>query len=156
MATSTSLMNSFIPATTREWNKLPREAKEAKTQENFLEHFPERERPPSYHYIGTRRGQILQTRIRLRCSALNGHLAEKNLVESPDCGCGNSKETPEHYLLECDDYIQLREEMFDELHFLPTVNCHTLLYGTEDITNKQNEELFKAVQKFILKSERFG
>ena len=39
-------------------------------------------------YKGKRKLQVVHTRIRTNCSALNSDLFRKNIVDSPSCTCG--------------------------------------------------------------------
>jgi len=41
--------------------------------------------PPIYYNSGTRKGQILHSRLRLKCSSLSLHLHDKNLNNVPYC-----------------------------------------------------------------------
>ena len=69
--------------------RLPEETKQAPSVASF-KHRLNRDlnKPPIYFNAGTRRGQILHTRLRLECSSLNAHLYRKNLVPEPTCQCG--------------------------------------------------------------------
>ena len=53
---------------------------------------------PVFYYSGPRNLQIMHTRLRTQCSALNSHLFNKNIVNSPLCLC-RSEETSKHFLL---------------------------------------------------------
>ena len=148
------LYESFIPSTTRDWNILPREMREARTIEAFSEGLTKRERKPVYFNAGTRKGQIKHARLRLRCSKLNTHLFERNLTETDMCNCGKSKETVKHYLLECENYDEIRDEMYRDLDMTTTLTSDMMLYGSDDLTQNENKIMFETVQKFILKTER--
>ena len=72
--------NSFFPSTIRAWNKLPDEIKGASTVSAFKYQLNKHQKPPPmYFHAGTRKGQILHTRIRMECSSLNSHLYSKIL-----------------------------------------------------------------------------
>ena len=49
-----------------------------------------------YFFVGDRRPQVLHTRLRTKCSALNYEIHLKNLTDTPLCRCGNI-ETSEHF-----------------------------------------------------------
>ena len=51
---------------------------------------------------------VLQSRLRNRCSALNSHLYHANLIPNALCSCGKSDETVKHFLLHCKNYIVQR------------------------------------------------
>jgi hypothetical protein len=155
MITRTKLFyDSFIPATTRDWNELPKETINCSTVEAFAEGLTKRERKPIYYYAGSRRGQIKHARLRLKCSKLNTHLFAKNLTETELCSCGTSRETESHYLMECENYTEARDELYDDLDMIPVITSDLLIYGAENLTQKENEKTFEAVQRYILKTER--
>ena len=44
---------------------------------------------------------VLQSRLRNRCSALHSDLYRANLIPNALCSCGKSDETAKHFLLHC-------------------------------------------------------
>ena len=66
--------NSFIPSTIRIWNNLPTNIKESNSIHSFKQALSslniENNVPPYYYNTGSRRGQILHARLRMRCSSL--------------------------------------------------------------------------------------
>ena len=109
-------------------------------------------KPPIYFNAGTRKGQILHTRLRLECSSLNSHLYRKNLVPEPTCQCG-AFESPYHYLFVCPRYANVRERYLPEN--LNNYTTRDLLQGVQTNTVQENETLLENVQRFILKTGRF-
>ena len=94
--------NSFFPSTIRAWNELPDEIKGASTVSAFKYQLNKHKKPPPmYFHAGTRKGQILHTRIRMECCSLNSHLYSKNIINSPPCSCGGF-ESAYHFFL----YVQ--------------------------------------------------
>ena len=90
------------------------------------------------------------------CSALNSDLFRKNIVNSQHCTCG-AIETLTHYLLNCPHYNIPRQcpiRVF-ALNLLIPLSTELLLVGSNELTIKQNTEIFLSVQKFILSSKRF-
>ena len=78
-ATTQSLQDSYFPSTTRAWNSLKREVREAGTLKNFKENVtPILEKPTDFyqHNHKNRRGEIIHTRIRLRRSDLKEELSD--------------------------------------------------------------------------------
>ena len=146
---------SFFPATVREWNRLGTELKNATSLEQFNELLPQKETPKSYYYTGTRRGQILHTRMRLKCSDLNSHLYEKKLVPSPECPCGEPSETEEHLLLECPLYDVQRRTLIESLRFCDIITAQFLLHGDELLSDEENQTVFQNTQRFLLTINRF-
>ena len=145
--------DSVLPSAIRAWNNLSDDVRNLPTLSSFRKAINyDKLKVPSYYSVGSRMGQILHTRLRLGCSALNGHLFSKNLVSNPSCLCGDI-ETTHHYLLKCNRYTNERD-----LH-LSNLNCqlstNNLLYGVNDYTDKQNEHIFLCVQAYILATNRF-
>ena len=101
-----------------------------------------------------RLGQVHHTRLRLNCSSLHQNLFSKNIINDPYCECGEIEDT-EHYLLNCNLYQNLREELLNTVttYCQPTLNV--LLYGNANLSDSENKTIFSAVQKFILKTKRF-
>jgi hypothetical protein len=93
---TTLFQNSFIPSTTREWNKIPLDARNKSTAafQSYLN--SGLTKYSKLYNVGSRKGQIFHARLRLCCSSLNTHLFRRNLVPSPNCECEHF-ETPEHY-----------------------------------------------------------
>ena len=44
---------------------------------------------PKYFFVGDRRPQVLQTRLRTKCSVINYEIYLKNLIDTPLCRFGN-------------------------------------------------------------------
>ena len=111
-ARSSQYYHSFLPSTTRDWNSLSTETKQADSVNSFKQSL-NKDKPsiPSYFYTGSRIGQILHSRIRTNCSSLNLDLFLKNITESPLCRCG-SIENAQHFFFHCRYYeVQRRELM---------------------------------------------
>jgi hypothetical protein len=75
---------SFFPSTTKLWNLLDLRMRQLSTFESFKyklkQHYYKNTKPPSYYNIGNRYLNILHTRIRNNCSALNNALFHANLI----------------------------------------------------------------------------
>ena len=150
---TTCYKNSFLPSTIQLWNDLPVDIKNNPSISNLKRHLNRNiNTPPPYYYSGNRRAQVLHTRLRLKCSALNEHLYSKNIIESPLCTCGTIEDT-KHYLFDCPRYITIRDKYFSVLTF--DLNTSLLLNGDPSLHRNQNCQIFKAVHKFIIKSKRF-
>ena len=108
---------------------------------------------PSFFHTGTRQGQILHARLRMKCSSLKEHLYSKNIEPSPLCSCGEVESTS-HYLLYCRKYDQERRSLFISLSRQPPLSV--LLYGDKNYSVQDNEHIFISVQKFILQTGRFS
>ena len=148
--------NSFFPSTVRAWNDLPNDIKDAPSVGSFNYKINKNLRsPPKFYNAGTRKGQILQARLRLECSSLNSDLHWKNFVPNPFCRCGVF-ESRNHFFFAC----PLSSDSLDRLRYLPAnldnLTSNDLLFGCENQSDEFNESLFLKVQEFLIKSGRFG
>ena len=108
---------------------------------------------PKYFLYGSRKGQILYARLRMRNSSLNDHLFHCNLSNTKLCAC-DQIETTKHYLLECPNYTALRLRTISTLPF--QINTDILLYGGELLSDEQNIMMNQQTLTFILESKRFN
>ena len=154
--TNTNLFyNSFYPSTIREWNNLAQEIKDASSVASFkyqLNRETRNRAPPKYYSAGSRKGQILHARLRMRCSSLNADLYRKNIIPSPSCSCGGF-ESAYHFFYICPQLTAVREMYLGDV--LRNHTTHELLCGKPEFTNDENVSLFLKVQDFIIKSKRF-
>ena len=77
------------------------------------------------------------------------------LSKLPDDGdpwAPNSLLTPEHFLLDCQNYHQIRNRTLSDFLHLPT---KSLLFGDPRLTEEENTNIFEAVHKFITQTGRF-
>jgi hypothetical protein len=137
----------------RVWNSLRRAMFECVLEE-YVRYDPQNNTKPIYYYIGTRLGQILHARLRMQCSSLNHHLFRKNIVNSPFCQCG-ATETTAHFLLHCPRHNATRLRYIHTINLPINLNTDLLLFGSTDLTNTLNTDIFLNVQKFIISSKRF-
>ena len=110
-ARTSQYYHSFLPSTTRDWNSLSVEPKQSESVNSFkLLLTKGKSTVPDHYYIGSRKAQILHTRIlRTNCSSLNLDLFVKNFTESPLCRCG-SIENAQHFFFHCKYFeVQRRE-----------------------------------------------
>ena len=64
--------NSFLPSAVRSWNNLPVAVKESDSVNSFKRFLNQNKTPvPKYYYTGSRKAQILHTRLKTNCSSLN-------------------------------------------------------------------------------------
>ena len=94
---------SFFPNTTRDWNSLPLEIRQAPTLCSFNRMLGAHFSPPprrAWYGCGKRVLDIYHTRLRLGCSGLKAHLHFNLHVEDdPYCRCRRVIEDPAPYLL---------------------------------------------------------
>ena len=152
-ARSNLFLNSFFPSTIRAWNDLPNDTKNASSVASFKHRLNRNLKPPpKYYNVGSRKGQILQARLRLECSSLNSDLYRKHIVPSPSCQCGEF-ESAAHFLFNCPIYTNERQTCLP--NNLRTFTTKDLLFGCENASEQDNQSLFLQVQDFIDNSGRF-
>ena len=96
---------------------------------------------------GSRVGQILHTRLRLDCSALNYDLNRRKLIDSKLCECGEV-ENAKHFIFQCPLFNEHRQLHLSDL----VTNCslRDLLFGSNNLTDQENADVFQKVQMYIL------
>ena len=88
----------------------------------------------------------MHTRLRTQCSALNSHLFNKNIVNSPLCLC-RSEETSKHIPLHCPRYENQRLKMLNSIGIILidtpvlTITTDLLLFGSEHLSVDKNTRL---------------
>ena len=154
-ARTTGYYNSFLPSVIREWNTLPSQMRNASTLDEFKSLLNmDKIRTPNHFYTGDRKAQVLHTRLRTECSALNQDLFSKGVVDSPLCRCGLI-ENAHHFFFACPHYQTIRIDLFNSVSHLCSLSLKNLLYGDESLSTDTNSKIFLEVQKFIIKSKRF-
>ncbi len=151
-----ALSKSFIPKGVDEWNSLSPEKRESPT----LSRFKRVLKKPKHHVkprflVGNRTGQIMHSRMKLKCSGLNEDLHKNHIEESSECACGYYTESAEHYLLNCRKYDQIRANMFVNIPEEFRRNIETLMDGDDTLSEGKNKQLFEAINAFIVASKRF-
>ena len=148
--------NSFIPSTSRAWNELPEHVRNLPSIYLFKKAIATPvSQPPKYFTFGNRREQVLHTRLRTGCSALNADLHSKNIVESPFCRCGDVEDA-NHYFLHCPYYSLHRTELLVSISRYCSPNINSILFGDTLLSFENNISIFKSVHKFISSSKRFN
>ena len=108
--------NSFLPDCVRLWNSLNKEIRSIQNYEIFkikLSQIYQLPPKPSPHFmIGKRHNQLNHTQIRLNFSSLNFHLYQRQCINSPNCSCGDTLETPHHYFFLCPQFSLPNNEIF--------------------------------------------
>jgi hypothetical protein len=155
-AKTTSYQQSFFPTATRLWNELPYDQRNISSLEAFKESLEDEKIKRPQLYCGRRDAQILHSRIRLECSDLKVDLDRLRLTDDIECACGAERESAEHYLLNCNLYNIHRQAMFNDLPSNIAINTNTLMYGDPSLEDLLNIQIVKAVQKFILSTNRFN
>ena len=147
---------SFLPSVVRDWNNLPEQAKQLDSVNSFKSYLNrDRASTPKYYYVGSRKSQILHTRLRTNCSCLNHDLFLKNIVDSPLCRCGNI-ETTYHFFFSCPYYVQQRLELSTAIGQHRPLTLNLLLFGDPSLSQDINALIFNKVQTYILDTRRFS
>lgn len=162
----TELFNkSFFPQTVRDWNELTDDIKLSpslgifkRTLKNIL--FLSAPQPWFYQE-NSRFSSIHHSRIRNKCSGLHSHLFLNHVRDNPWCPyCPNIIEDPFHYFFRCNQFVNQRTQMIEELEeTFPTDtpnSLHDFLYGNGLMSTENNRTLFNIIQSFILRTKRFA
>ena len=90
----------------------------------------------------------------MRSSSLNEHLYIKNIIDNPNCLCGEIESTY-HDLFKCPKYTHQRNsllrKLFQLLNIPPSKNV--LLFGIPDLDIDSNIIVFTTVHEFISQSK---
>ena len=71
--------------------------------------------------------------MRMNSCALNSFMFQLNIVTSPGCSCGAQNKTVKHYLLDCPNYIDIREKYFGNIFQSdPAIHRNVLLFGDSE------------------------
>ena len=121
---------SFIPSTTKLWNEMSSDLRQtAANSVQFKKHLVQARAPKpanTYFSMGSRRGNILHTRLRLNSSHLKAHMYAQGKTDSPSCNCGYPREDTHHFLMACPLHILPRTTLFDELSNIPSIDFSNL------------------------------
>ena len=157
---------SFIPTTTRDWNKLPGTIRTNISPKTFKRELFKRlciPEPPVYYSLGSKKGNILHTKLRLGMSDLNAHLYSIQKSETPLCSCSNIIETTNHFIIHCTLYAQQRNTLNDTLSSIlqlnfsllsPEKRTNILLHGT-NLSTGERHRVARAFHTFLFDSKRF-
>ena len=147
--------NSFFPSTTMLWNELPACAQTGTSISEFKRFLSSSDTcVPLYYYVGDRKEQILHCRLRLGMSDLQNDLYNRHLSVDRSCSCGFARETAEHFLLYCPNYINVRLATITSLP-VEWTNIQILLFGSQVLRNEDNVNVFLSVQASIKQTRRF-
>ena len=147
---------SFFPSTLQLWNSLPASIRSLPTISRFKSAMREPlVHAPSFYAHGTRKLNILHTKLRYRCSPLNADLFRVNLKMDPSCLCGHPFEDAIHFFLECPLYQIDRNILIDNINNIVPFTIEYLLFGCDNLSDELNLDVFKSVHKFIRHTCRF-
>ena len=119
--------------------------------------------------IGSKFANSIHTQLRIGRSQINQHLFAIGRSNTQACLCGCPVESTQHFLLDCFLYSIEREELFNYIRTTKYVLCSSLdSYTKKDLVSAflfgehphvldrypYNKLLFRAVQKFLVKTKR--
>ena len=149
-AKSNNYYHSFLPLTVRKWNNLPSDITQSESVAYFKHNLNRDNSVVSKHfYTGKRHAQILHTRLRTNCSALNYYLFLKNITDFPLCCCGDIENTY-HFFFQCPHCRNSRIELFEAVSQCKEISLDLLLFGDISLSYNTNEKIFEKVQKYII------
>ncbi|MEW8247643.1 MAG: reverse transcriptase family protein, partial [Candidatus Thiodiazotropha endolucinida] len=125
--------NSFLPAVVREWNSLNESCRSSPSVDCFKNKLKQSTNVPKYYYSGSRKGQILHTRLRTNSSSLNHHLFSKNITDNDTCLCGHVEDTS-HFLFDCPRFVNQRQVMMNRLLPISNPTLDLLLFGDSTLS----------------------
>ena len=162
---TTLFQKSFIPDTTRRWNKLPQSIRNQHSLKDFksaVKTLLGTERPPAYYSFGSKLGNTLHTQLRLGMSNLNSQLFQIQKVPHPHCSCGHTTESTRHFVLHCPLHEQHRQTLGRKLtqelnndfsNFTDTKKLEILLLG-KHISSASSRGVACLFQKYIIDTKR--
>jgi len=142
-----------MPSTTKLWNNLPINVKQANTIQHFknnINNLNPITKPNAFFTIGSRQSNILHCRLRDGASSLNYDLFRAHFVNDPSCSCGHPCEDEAHFLLWCPNYTNSRLILLRSMNWYHTVTLDILLFGDNDLSLNQNIVIAQSVQKYIV------
>ena len=99
--------------------------------------------------------QIIHTRLKNSCSDLKEHLFWKSIVAFPPCCCWED-ESNTHYFFQCRFYRNIRTTLRQHISAKSAFNIDIVLFGDNELSLAENEQIFYAVHDYIGKSKRFS
>lgn len=161
----TLFRNSFFPDSTHKWNSLSIDTRNQPNLKSFrkaVAHHYDVKKPERYFSLGTKLGNKLNTRMRLKTSALNAHLFRIGLTQTPQCRCGYKNEGSAHFILFCPNFAHPRSKLMQGLvnvfpefiNMSDNTKLEILLKGSF-LDKKQKAAVADSFQSFLIGSRRF-
>ena len=126
---------SFFPSTIRSWNSLDPNFKSIQTTSKFKQILRANLfKVSNYYLLGSRKCNIIHTRLRHQCSSLGADLFRANIISDPSCACGCPSEDAIHYLLECPLYTNSRMQLIMSITPYTVFSVENLLFGSDNLT----------------------
>jgi hypothetical protein len=173
MGRRTGYVNSFMPSAVRLWNGLENDIKKCNSLESFKYNLKKAKNIKKVKLYSKFNGNsaVNHTRMRLGLSGLKSQRFDYNHVDNRRCDfCGSTKDDPMHYLLQCSVFATMHTTMLNwisDLYQSKNINLDLrrtivqkelvkcMLHGDKRLSEGENVDLFRTVQQFIGKSNRF-
>lgn len=165
---NTSLFQrSFVPATTRDWNKLPESLRTILSFKSFKRDVLRQygsPTPPTYYTIGTKTGNTLHARLRAGMTNLNAHRYSIGRAPTPLCNCSDVPETTTHFIIHCQSFTHCRTTLIRSISNILNIDfsllprdeqIDILLHGT-DLGAGARGGVARAFQQFVISSGRLS
>ena len=157
---TTSFQRSFIPNTTRKWNRLPSPIREETGKSTFKRELTKLlgcPSPPPYYSYGSKIGNSLHTQIRTGTLPLNAYLYQIQKSESPVCPCGYRTENVKHFILNCPLHQNIRHVLFSNVSetlgtdcsLLPTTRLTDLLLHGTSLDPEGGRRVAECFQSYV-------
>ena len=112
--------------------------------------------PNILYYYGMRWPAVHHSRIRIGCSKLKHDLHYNlHVSDDPTCACGAEVEDAEHFFLYCQNYIDLRLQLFNSISVYCDVTLDTIFHGNPELDSTFNKQIFDAVHHYIVSTNQF-
>lgn len=163
-------LQSFFPSSTKLWNSLDIEIRNANSLEIFKNELRSKliclpKYNKLYNYSLSRVASVFHSRLRLGAFALNEYLFNINCLHTPVCKCGTENETVFHFFFSCPLYAAHRNVFLTSAALIcgglwqdvssKRQKLKWFLFGHNKLSLDDNCKLFLAVQKYILATKRF-
>ena len=145
----TSTTYPVLPFAVNLWNNLDEETQSVTNYERFKEALGANISENPLFLIGTRQGQVIMAKLRMRCSNLNGHLKSMHIVESSACSCGFVNEDEYHFFFGCPLFNRPRIILQNVISSAAPFTLRTLLYGVDEFDFTENKKVINETLKFI-------
>ena len=159
---STVFQKSLLPSVIAKWNSLPHDTRLSETLSAFKKGFSVKISSPPIYYnyqnFPDREISIMHTRLRLSCSLLRNDMYNMHISDTRQCpSCNSDREDVTHFFINCPAYAGNNRNQLQLVCHRLQVNfdVRTLLFGSRNLSDNNNKELFKAVCHFIKISKRF-
>ena len=153
---TTKFSRSFIPDCISLWNNLDVDVRKIEDIDKFKKTIVKKMERSELFCYGERIYNVVHAQMRLHCSDLKADLKALHVIDDAMCICNTGVEDCEHYFLYCPLYFTYRQELIISIQKICTnYDIDVILYGDKTLPIEKNKELFNAVHKYIMLSERF-